>query len=218
MHGRVRDGLLPFDQRRELERDRRLARAQARGAVRKPLLHRFTHLHSVSGDHQASSVVGKPRNDGPCGAEKKGGHATPPDPDSEADRATTSSAVSSFGNLLRATSRQGGKQQSDEATASVSPVVGGSGFRRHRSARRRSSKRVTANVEMYERITAEDTIGDEAHLPRHPYTMGGLWVDTYREHHTGMLDGRANSPNTAQPPRRPPSCRVWPMYFIATYT
>ena len=38
-HGRLRHGLLPLDQRRELERHRRVARAQARRVLRQSVLH-----------------------------------------------------------------------------------------------------------------------------------------------------------------------------------
>ena len=39
LHGRLRHGVLPVDQRRELQRHGRVAVPQARGAVRQPLLH-----------------------------------------------------------------------------------------------------------------------------------------------------------------------------------
>ena len=76
---RLRHGLLPVDQRRELERHRGVARAQARRAVREPLLHADPpHLHSRErrAPVEAHADEREPPQRRPClGAEEAGRHA-----------------------------------------------------------------------------------------------------------------------------------------------
>jgi hypothetical protein len=84
-HRRLRQRLLPFDQRQGLQRHRRLARLQAGRGVRQPLLHADpSHLHSGYGRHQSKLTLMSEslRNDGRVLGPQEGRRHTARRPDS----------------------------------------------------------------------------------------------------------------------------------------
>ena len=187
LHRRLRHGLLPVDQRGELERDGGMARAQARSAVRQSVLHAdSSDLHS--GERrpsvEADADVGEPAKRRPrLGSEEEGRQASAGSDSRNRSATTTSNGViPSFGNLVpRDVASRAAKQQSDEGFG-----VGDTGLSVYldfkEAIERLGIEIIKARYgnlfEMYERITAEDPYKVPMRIyPAIHYTMGGLWVD-----------------------------------------
>ena len=109
-HRRLRHGLLPLDQRGELERDRDLARHKRGALFANPC---FTQIHPtcipVSGEHQSKLTLMSEslRNDGRVWVPKKKGDKRPPSRFPRPSATTTSSAsIPRSATSCRATSRR----------------------------------------------------------------------------------------------------------------
>ena len=179
--------LLPVDQRRELERDGRVARAQARRAVRQSVLHAdSSDLHPgerrspVEADaHVGDAAQRRPR----LGAEEEGRYAAARSDSRHRARLLPRAAVSEL-RQPRAARRRVARREAAVATkASASATPGLSVYLDFKDAIERLGVEVIkaryGNLfEMYERITAEDPYKVPMRIyPAIHYTMGGLWVD-----------------------------------------
>jgi succinate dehydrogenase / fumarate reductase flavoprotein subunit len=161
-HRRLRQRLLPLDQRHGLQRHRGLARAQARRGFRQPLLHADPpDLHPgqrrLPVQAHADERVAPQRRPG-LGAQEEGRRPPARDiPEDERDY-YLERKYPSFGNLVPATSPPAAKEVCDEGRG-----VGPTGWRlprlprRHRAPRRGHHPRRYGNLfEMYEKITGEN--------------------------------------------------------------
>ena len=187
LHRRLRHGVLPLDQRRELERHGGVARAQARRLLRQPVLHADPpDLHSGLGHApvEADADVGEPAQRRPrVGAEASratsGRRSRFPKPSATttSNASIRASATSSRATSRRATPRRSATRGAASARAawrsiSTSPT------RSRGSAPRSSQARYGNLFDMYRKITDENPYQVPMRIyPAIHYTMGGLWVD-----------------------------------------
>ena len=186
-HRRLRQRLLPRDQRQGLQRHRHLARLQEGRRLRQPLLHADPpHLHPGHRRppvqaHADERVAAQRRPH--LGAEEEGRHAAArPDPRGRARLLPRAQVPELRQPRARATSpRAHAKQVCDEGRG-----VGPSGLGVYLDFAD-AIKRLGATVigekygnlfDMYERITDENPYKVPMRIyPAVHYTMGGLWVD-----------------------------------------
>ena len=186
-HRRLRNGVLPLDQRRAVERHGRLARAQARArSSRNPC---YTQIHPtcipVSGDHQSKLTLMSEslRNDGRVWVPKTPGDKRRPEQIPEAERDYyLERKYPSFGNLVpRDVASRNAKAVCDEGRG-----VGETGLAVYLdfadAITRLGVETIKARYgnlfDMYKRITDEDPYKVPMRIyPAIHYTMGGLWVD-----------------------------------------
>ena len=187
LHGRLRDRVLPVDQRGELQCHGRLARAQARRVLRKPVLHADPpHVHPGFGNApvEADADERKPSERwARLGAEDDRGTSGRRQQIPEADRDYyLERRYPSFGNLVpRDVASRNAKAVCDEGRG-----VGESGLAVYldfEDAIQRLGEDVIraryGNLfDMYRKITDEDPYKVPMRIyPAIHYTMGGLWVD-----------------------------------------
>ena len=181
------NGVLPLDQRRELERHRRLARAQARRVLRQSLLHAdSSDLHSGLGHAsvEADADEREPAQRRPrLGAEDSRATRGRREQIPEAERDYyLERRYPSFGNLVpRDVASRNAKAVCDEGRG-----VGDSGLAVYLDFAD-AITRLGADVirarygnlfDMYTKITDEDPYTVPMRIyPAIHYTMGGLWVD-----------------------------------------
>jgi hypothetical protein len=202
--------LLPVDQRQGLQRHRRLARLQARRALRQPLLHADPpDLHPrqrrlpVEADADVR-VAAQRRPD--LGAEEAAtDRASQRDPRETSATTTSSASTRASATSARATSRRAAPRRS--ATKAAASADGERPRRLPRLPRRdqaprqeRIEERYGNLFEMYERITGENPYEVPMRIfPAPHYTMGGLWVDydLSRRSPACSCSARPTSPITA---------------------
>jgi succinate dehydrogenase / fumarate reductase flavoprotein subunit len=190
-HRRLRQRLLPVDEREGLQHHRDLARPQEGRAVREPVLHPDPpDLHPQAGSYQSKLTLMSEslRNDGRVWVPKNAKDCTKdPSEIPEEDRDYYLERIyPSFGNLVpRDIASRRAKQVCDEGRG-VGPVDGDQRrgvYLDFRDAMKRLGKAKVAErygnlFEMYERITGEDPYSVPMRIyPATHYTMGGLWVD-----------------------------------------
>ena len=221
---RLRQRLLPRDQRQGLQRHRDLARLQEGRRLRQPLLHADPpHLHPghrrlPEQAHADERVAAQRRPH--LGAEEEGRQAAARrrSPRSERDY-YLERKYPTYGNLApRDIASRAAKQACDEGRG-VGPAGLGV-YLDFADAIKRLGEDVIGEkygnlFEMYERITDEDPYKVPMRIyPAVHYTMGGLWVDYnlmstipgLHVHRRGELLGPRR-----QPARRlARSCRAWP--------
>ena len=127
VHRRLRHGVLPLHQRGELERHRRVARAQARRVLRQPLLHADPpDLHSGVGHAPVEADADErepPQRRAGLGAEEAGRHAAArirfpkPSATTTSNGAIRASATSCRATSRRATPRRSATKGAASATA-----------------------------------------------------------------------------------------------------
>ena len=188
---RLRHGVLPVHQRRELERHRGLARAQARGALRQPLLHADpSDVHP--GQRRPSEQADADERVAPerrtrLGAEGEGRSPAARRRFPKPSATTTSNAgTRASATWCRATSRRGTPRAcaTRAAASATRGLVGLSRFRRRHHAARRGHdqgalRQPVRHVPAHHRRGSVQ--GADAHLPRHPLhdgrAVGGLQPD-----------------------------------------
>ena len=213
-HRRLRHGLLPVDQRGQLERDGDLARAQARRATSPTRASRRSTRRAsrCRGDHQSKLTLMSEslRNDGRVWVPKKPGRQARRRSRFPRRSATTTSsgATRASATSCRATSRRAPPRRCATRAAA--------------SARRGLAvyldfadaiKRLGADVirarygnlfDMYKKITDEDPYKVPMRIyPAVHYTMGGLWVD-YNLMSNVPGPARARRGELLRPRREPP--------------
>ena len=186
-HGRLRQRLLPVDQRQGLQRHRHLARPPAGRVVRQPMLHADpSDMHPgerrlpVEAHTHVRVTSQRRARVGPEGH----GRPSPTRPDPRRRSATTSSnagtrrtatscrATWHHARSRRSSTRAEASDRSRTACTSTSraPSTG--------SGATLIEERYGNLFEMYERITDEDPYRVPMRIyPAIHYTMGGLWVD-----------------------------------------
>ncbi len=187
LHRRIRHRVLPVDQRRELERDGGVARAQARRVLRQPVLHADPpDLHPGLGHAPVEADADErepPQRRPRLGAEEAGRHAAAASRSPRRSATTTSSAgIRASATSCRATSRRATPRRSAtkgaaSATA-ASRSISISPTRSSGSGADVIKARYGNLFDMYTKITDEDPYKVPMRIyPAIHYTMGGLWVD-----------------------------------------
>ena len=211
-HRRLRQRLLPVDQRQGLQRHRHLARLQARRAVRQPLLHADPpDLHPGGGDYQSKLTLMSEslRNDGRIWVPKKPGRQARarPDPRGRA-RLLPGAQVPELRQPGAARHRLPRRQGrcATRAAASARPASASTSISPTPSAPRRSMRSASGTA-----ICSTCTSGSptrtptsaDADLPRRPLhdgrALGGLQPD---DHHPRAV--RARRGELLRPRRQPP--------------
>jgi succinate dehydrogenase / fumarate reductase flavoprotein subunit len=212
---RLRQRLLPVDERHELQRHR-VWRAHRRGAYfANPC---FTQIHPTciprTGDHQSKLTLMSEslRNDGRIWVPKAKGDQRPPNQIPEDERDYYLERIyPAFGNLVpRDIASRAAKNVCDEGQGRRPRRAGRLPRlrRRHRAVGRKAVEEKYGNLfDMYARITAEDPYTVPMRIyPAVHYTMGGLWVD-YDLQTTSRAcsrSARPTSPTTAPTGSAPP--------------
>ena len=187
LHRRLRHGLLPLDQRRELERHGRLARAQARRVLRQPLLHADSpDLHSGVGHApvEADADEREPAQRRPRLGAEEPGRPRSPDRDSRSrarllPRAPLSELRQPRAARRRVAQRQVGLRRRTrrrrERPGRLSRLRGcDQAPRRATSSAPATATCSTCTARSPTRIRTACRCGS---IPAIHYTMGGLWVD-----------------------------------------
>ena len=184
---RLRQRLLPVDQRRELERHGGVALLQARRRCSPTRASRRSTRPAsrCRGDHQSKLTLMSEslRNDGRVWVPKAGGDKRPPQQIPEADRDYyLERRYPSFGNLVpRDVASRAAKAVCDEGRGVGDTAL--SVYLDFADAIRRVGEdtvraRYGNLFQMYEKITDEDPYKVPMRIyPAVHYTMGGLWVD-----------------------------------------
>ena len=184
-HRRLRQRLLPLDQRQGLQRHRHLARAQAGRRLRQPVLHADPpDLHPVvrrlpvqADADERVAAQRRPRLGAEDGRRQPRTRTRSPKPSATT---TWSASTRASATWRRATSPRAPPRRCATRAAASGP--GGRGVyldfaRRHQAARRRDAirERYGNLFDMYERITGEDPYTVPMRIyPAVHYTMGGL--------------------------------------------
>ena len=210
---RLRHGLLPVDQRGELERHRGVARAQARRALRQPVLHADPpDLHSgqrrppVEADaDEREPAQRRPR----LGAEDSRATRGRPSRFPKTSATTTSNgSTRASATSCRATSRRATPSRcATKAAASATAAWRSISISRTRSQRlgvEVIKERYGNLFDMYQQDHRRGSVqGADAHLPRHPLhdgrAVGGLQPDEHRSR-----AARARRSELLRPRRQPP--------------
>jgi succinate dehydrogenase / fumarate reductase flavoprotein subunit len=184
-HRRLRQRVLPVDERHGCNVTAAWRAHKPRGGVRQPVLHADPpHLHSRSGDFQSKLTLMSEslRNDGRIWVPKKADETRPPRRSPRTSATTTSSgstrASATSPARRRVARRQGWSTpaaawaRSGTACTSTSPTRSSGSARR---PIRRALRQPVRHVRAHHR--REPVRGADAHLSRSHYTMGGLWVD-----------------------------------------
>ena len=185
--GRLRQRLLPVDQRQGLQRHRGLARLQARRRVRQPLLHADPpDLHPGERRppvqaHADVRVAAQRRPRLGAEARRRQAAARRRSPRPSATTTWSGSTRASATSSPRDIASRAAKEVCDEGRG-VGPAAAASTWTSPTpssgSARTRSRERYGNLFEMYERITDENPYKVPMRIyPAMHYTMGGLWVD-----------------------------------------
>ena len=212
-HRRLRQRLLPLDQRGELQRDGDLARAQARRLLRQPVLHADPpdlHPGQRRLPVEAHADEREPAQRRPrLGADARRATSAPPDQIPEAERDYfLERRYPAFGNLVpRDVASRARRRCATRATASARPAARSTSTSptpSSASARDVIRDRYGNLFDMYQEITDEDPVpGADADLPAPALhdgrALGGLQPD---EHHPRPV--RARRGELLRPRRQPP--------------
>ena len=216
-HRRLRQRLLPLDQRQGLQRHGDLARVQARRRTSPtPASRRSTRPASrVSGDHQSKLTLMSEslRNDGRVWVPKQKGdtRSARADPRGRA-RLLPRAQVPALRQPRPARHRLARGQGRSATRAAASGPAGSaststSATRSARLGRAAVEEKYGNLFEMYEQITGENPYKVPMRIyPAVHYTMGGLWVDyNLHEHHPRPVRARRGQ---LLRPRRQPARRL----------
>ena len=209
-HRRVRQRLLPLDQRQELQRHGHLAGHKRGAFFANPC---YTQIHPtcipVSGEHQSKLTLMSEslRNDGRVWVPKQKGDTRPPEqiPEDERDY-YLERKYPSFGNLVprdvaSRNAKAGVRRRPRRGRQRAGRL---SRFRRrHQTAGTRNDPEKYGNLfHMYEKITGEDAVqGADAHLSRRPLHDGRLVGRLQPDEHRARAcscSARRISPTTAR--------------------
>ena len=186
-HRRLRQRLLPVDQRQGLQRHGDLAGAQARRLLRQPVLHADPpDLHPGQGRlpvqaHADERVAAQRRPR--LGAEGARRRRAPAARSPRASATTTwSASTRRSATWCRATSPRGRRRTCATRAAAWAPAGSASTWTSPTPSRgsgvRRSRRKYGNLFDMYAQITGEDPYQMPMRIyPAVHYTMGGLWVD-----------------------------------------